>query len=69
MMGDYRLVTGRRKQLEERIEVLEHEVDMWRKHVPELEATIKELEQDALCFDYMKLKKRIAELEAALEDK
>ena len=29
---------------QKRIEVLQHEVDMWRKHVPELEATIMRVE-------------------------
>jgi len=28
-------------ELVAKIEVLEHEVDMWRKHVPELEAAIR----------------------------
>ena len=42
-----RLLTQRRtigKQAD-RIEVLELEVDMWRKHVPELEATIRQTKE------------------------
>ena len=40
-----------------RIEVLEHEVDMWRKHVPELEATIQRMEQsylEGVTYEYYK---------------
>ena len=33
------------EQAIDRIEVLQHEVDMWRKHVPELEATIRQTKE------------------------
>ena len=40
-----------------RIEVLECEVAMWRKHVPELEATLKRMEQsylEGITYEYYK---------------
>ena len=51
-MSDYRIVTGRRKQLEERIAELEHDIDQYRKidkdmlkRIAALEATIKRVEK------------------------
>ena len=45
------------KDLLKRIEVLEYEVAMWRKHVPELEATLKRMEQsylEGITYEYYK---------------
>ena len=45
------------KDMLKRIAVLEYEVDMWRKHVPELEATIKRMEQsylEGVTYEYYK---------------
>ena len=49
-MSDYRIVTGRRKKLEERIAELEASCDALHnyisdKNIPELEATIKRIEK------------------------
>jgi len=55
----------------DRIEVLEHEVAMWRKHVPELEATIKRVKEVRHEMDYADPKSRNhwkSQLDKALQE-